>query len=69
MERLRSTIAETLPDNSLGEEHFSLLRLKNNESWKGNGKCVSVGWRQKEGHGDDMQRVKKPHFPPTLRTP
>lgn len=34
MERLRTTIAEMLPDNSLGEEHFSLLRLKNNERGK-----------------------------------
>lgn len=68
MERLRATIAEMLPDNSLGEEYFSLLSLKNNESWKYK-KMVNVSaWDggRKKVMAMILQRVKKPHFPPTF---
>lgn len=34
VERLGVTIAEMFPGDSLGEEHFSLLNMKNDESWK-----------------------------------
>lgn len=67
MEMLRATIAEMLPDNSLGEEDFSLLSLKNNESWKYKKWQMCQHWVEAERRSWRCYAgVKKLHFPPTL---